>query len=63
MNKYTTNVYWSSINGLTTFTTTGNDVKFDARGRTVDYYYNGSIVSRSEEQYVTIFDSKWYKMM
>ena len=63
MKKYTKEVYWSSINGLTIFTSTGNEVSIDARGRTVDYYYNGKIVSRDEERYVTIFNSKWYSMM
>ena len=63
MKKYTSKVYWSSINGLTTFTSTGNEVTFDARGRTRDYYCNGKIVSRSEEQYITLFESKWYSMM
>ena len=63
MKKYTKEVYWSSINGLTIFTSTGNEVSIDARGRTVDYYYNGKIVSRDEERYVTIFNSKWYLMM
>ena len=63
MKKYTKEVYWSSINGLTIFTSTGNEVSIDARGRTVDYYYNGKIVSRDEERYVTIFESKWYLMM
>ena len=57
--KYTTKVYWSAINGLTIFKSTGNEVTFDARGRTADYYYNGKIVSREEERYVTIFESKW----
>ena len=63
MKKYTTKVYWSSINGLSIFTSTGNEVSFDARGRTVDYYYKGAKVSRDEERYVTIFESKWYLMM
>ena len=63
MKKYTKEVYWSSINGLTIFTSTGNEVSIDARGRTVDYYYNGKIVSRDEERYITIFNSKWYLMM
>ena len=63
MKKYTTKVYWSSINGLSIFTSTGNEVSFDARGRTVDYYYKGAKVSRDEERYSTIFESKWYLMM
>ena len=61
--KYTEKVYWTSINGLSIFTSTGNEVTFDARGRTVNYYYNGKIVSTEEEQYVTIFESKWFLMM
>ena len=63
MKKATTNVYWSAINGQITFSTTGEDVSFDARGRTRDYYYQGSKVSRENEQYITIFQSKWYSMM
>ena len=63
LKKQTTKVYWSSINGLSIFSSTGNEVSFDARGRTVDYYYNGSKVSRDSERYSTIFESKWYSMM
>ena len=40
-----------------------NEVTFDAEGRTRDYYYKNSIVSRSDEQFVTIYNSKWYSMM
>ena len=63
MKKFTDKIYWSSINGLSIFKSKGNEVTFDARGRTVDYYYNGKIVSREEERYVTLLDSKWYLMM
>ena len=63
MKKYTDKIYWSSINGLTIFKSTGNEVTFTSRGRTVDYYYKGSIVSKEEEKNVTIFESKWYKAL
>ena len=61
--KYTDKVYWSSINGLTIFKSTGNEVTFTARGRTVDYYYNHELASRESEKLVTIFESKWYKAL
>ncbi len=63
MKKYTDKVYWSSINGLTIFKSTGNEVTFSARGRTVDYYYNHELASRESEKLVTIFESKWYKAL
>ena len=63
MKKYTNKVYWSSINGLTIFKSTGNEVSFTARGRTVDYYYNHQVVSKEEEKLITIFESKWYKAL
>ena len=63
MKTYTDKIYWSSINGLSIFSSKGNEVSFTARGRTVDYYYNGQIVSREAEKLVTIFESKWYLKM
>lgn len=63
MKKYTNKIYWSSINGLTIFSSEGNEVTITSRGRTVDYYYNGQIVSREDEKSITIFESKWYKAL
>ena len=63
MKKYTEKIYWSSINGLTIFSSKGYDVSISSRGRTIDYYYNGLKVSREEEKDVTIFESKWYEML
>ncbi len=60
MKKYTEKIYWSSINGQIIFTTIGEEIEFDAKGRTHDYYYNGEIVNKEEEKLVTIFESKWY---
>ena len=63
MKKYTTKVYWCAINGMIIFSSKGNEISFDARGRNVDYYYQGKIVSRDDERYSTLFESKWYLAM
>ena len=63
MKTYTDKIYWSSINGLTIFSSNGNEVTINARGRTVDYYYDGEVVSRESEKLVTIFESKWYQAL
>lgn len=61
INKYTLDVHWTGVNGALKYITTssGGDATFTGQGRTVDYYHNGSIVSRSDEKDIVFGDSKW----
>lgn len=61
INKYTFDVHWTGVNGALKYITTssGGDATFTGQGRTVDYYHNGSIVSRSDEKDIVFGDSKW----
>ena len=61
INKYTFDVHWTGVNGALKYVTTssGGDATFTGQGRTVDYYHNGSIVSRNEEKDIVFGDSKW----
>lgn len=61
INKYTFDVHWTGVNGALKYVTTssGGDATFTGQGRTVDYYHNGSIVSRSDEKDIVFGDSKW----
>ena len=61
INKYTLDVHWTGVNGALKYVTTssGGDATFTGQGRTVDYYHNGSIVSRNEEKDIVFGDSKW----
>ncbi len=61
INKYTLDVHWTGVNGALKYITTssGGDAVFTGQGRTVDYYHDGSIVSRNEEKDIVFGDSKW----
>ncbi len=61
INKYTLDVHWTGVNGALKYITTssGGDAVFTGQGRTVDYYHNGSVVSRAEEKNIVFGDSKW----
>lgn len=61
MKKYTDKIYWTSINGTIILSSKGSEVTLLFKGRTVDYYYNGEIVSKENEKEITIFESKWYQ--
>lgn len=63
MSKYCTSIYWSSINGESTFTSKGDAFTFTSLGRTVDYYVDGEIVNREEEKDISFLDSAWYKSL
>ena len=61
INQYTLDVHWTGVNGALKYVTTssGGDATFTGQGRTVDYYHNGSVVSRAEEKNIVFGDSKW----
>ncbi len=63
MAKYSKDIYWTSINGTTVFSSKGDIFTKTFDGRTVDYYVDGKIISRKKEKDITFLNSAWYKQL
>lgn len=60
--RHTDKVYWNGTSGSFTVTINGLEMtKFEAAGRTIDYYHNGEVVNSDEEKNLPLPQTKWYE--
>ncbi len=60
--NYTTNLYWTGTNGTihSTLNFASSTMSLSFEGRTINYYYNGSIVSVEDEKASLLQNTKYY---